>query len=216
MSSAESGHRLAHPRAELGQHVAATLRVGGVLRDSTFDELFPIPIRGMSRVFWTPVAVARRAAELLVNGPRCRVLDVGSGAGKFCVVAGLSTPSQIFGVEQDETLVACACDVAAIVGAKNVSFLHCPFHLLNPQEYDAFYFFNPFEENNFWSPSPSDSAAPDRFAQDVRNAQQFLRAARLGARVVTYNGMGGRMPSGYKLAERDGAECGLELWVKVA
>lgn len=39
--------------------------------DLTFDALFPSPVRGRSRRFWTPVAVARRAATLFRDsGPR--------------------------------------------------------------------------------------------------------------------------------------------------
>ena len=40
---------------------------------------------------WTPVHVARRAAQFLVTGPETRVLDVGSGPGKFCLVGALAT-----------------------------------------------------------------------------------------------------------------------------
>ena len=61
-----------------------------------FDEL----ARRLSEIHWTPVRVARRAAELLVTSPDSHILDVGSGAGKFCIVGSLSTGARFTGVEQ--------------------------------------------------------------------------------------------------------------------
>lgn len=173
----------------------------------------------MSDTYWTPVNVARRAAELLVEKPGCRVLDIGSGAGKFCVIGALSTKGIFFGVEQRESLVECARDVASLLEASNASFTHGLFGALNPEDYDAFYFFNPFEENKFSRQSQYDWTVPlaaERFDEDVHKAQQFLRAARSGARVVTYNGLGGKLPWSYDLVERQELGCGIELWVKDA
>jgi SAM-dependent methyltransferase len=205
----------AHPRAGLGRHVGDTLRAGGHVTDSRFDDLFPIPIRAMSRIYWTPVRVARRAAELLVGNSTRRVLDVGSGAGKFCVIGALSTRGRFFGVEQNPALVDCARDVAGLLGLADTTFTCGAFHAQSPTSFDAFYFFNPFEENRLPGPAPTGPEPACRFDSDVRRAQDFLRAADRGARVVTYNGLGGPIPEGYRLARRDPIGCGLELWVKV-
>lgn len=40
------------------------------VRDEVFDAIYPIPYRLASEHFWTPVATARRAAELLVESRR--------------------------------------------------------------------------------------------------------------------------------------------------
>ena len=64
---------------------------GEPVADAEFDLLYPRPVRPLSERFWSPIDVARRAAELLVVRPGTRVLDVGSGAGKFCVVGALTS-----------------------------------------------------------------------------------------------------------------------------
>src|SRR6185437_914320 len=61
------------------------------LTDSDFDAIYPAPVRRVSASFWTPVSVAVRAADLLVDDPSTRVLDIGSGVGKFCIVGAAFT-----------------------------------------------------------------------------------------------------------------------------
>ncbi|MBP9111669.1 MAG: methyltransferase domain-containing protein [Polyangiaceae bacterium] len=205
------------PRAARGLNVRAALRSGAPIGNEEFDDLLPEPIRAKSRIFWTPLDVALRASKMLVSEPGFRVLDVGSGAGKFCVVGALATEGEFVGIEQRAPLVECARDLAALVGATRATFTHGVFDALDPKNFDGFYFFNPFEENKFRDSSMSESdalRAENRFRTDVRNAQRFLRAARDGARVVTYNGLGGRMPRTYSLLHSVELGCTLELWVK--
>jgi SAM-dependent methyltransferase len=45
--------------------------------------IYPPEIRDLSLRHWTPVAVARRAADFLVGEPETRVLDLGCGTGKI-------------------------------------------------------------------------------------------------------------------------------------
>lgn len=187
------------------------------MTDSELHELYPLPLRTMAPAYWTPISVALRASRLLVDKPLARVLDIGAGAGKFCTVGALTTEGTFFGVEQREHLVECAREVSALMGATDASFIHGVFSALDPADYDAFYFFNPFEENLWPKESQFDftlDTAGERFAEDVRSARCFLRAAKQGTRVVTFNGMGGPLPRCYELVERDHMSCSLELWVK--
>ena len=74
-----------------------------------FDSIYPAHIRLISRRFWTPVAVARHAAELFHGGGAHHVLDVGAGVGKFILAAAASAPTIDFvGVEQRAHLVGIA------------------------------------------------------------------------------------------------------------
>jgi 2-polyprenyl-3-methyl-5-hydroxy-6-metoxy-1,4-benzoquinol methylase len=54
--------------------------------DESFNEIYPESIRKFCGRHWTPVAVAKMAAAYLADQPGARILDIGSGAGKFCMV----------------------------------------------------------------------------------------------------------------------------------
>lgn len=154
---------------------------------------------------------------MLAHTPGARVLDMGSGAGKFCCVGAVTTLAEFHGVEQRAKLVHYAREVAGLLGAERATFTQGPFDSLSPLDYDAFYLFNPFEENEDRSLAAADrrtEPGDDWVADDIRGAQAFLAAARVGARVVTYNGMGGPLPASYELLEREQLRCVLELWIK--
>src|SRR5271165_160023 len=92
--------------------------------DEAFDSIYPPYIQAISRRFWTPVAVARQAARLLYQAGARRVLDVGSGVGKFVLVAAGAVPEMLFvGVEQRAHLVEVARRAQRQVQQSNVSFV---------------------------------------------------------------------------------------------
>jgi SAM-dependent methyltransferase len=171
----------------------------------------------MSSSFWTPVSVATRAAELLVRCASTRVLDVGSGAGKFCIVGAAVTGAIFVGIERWAPLVHTARSATERLGIDRASFLHGPFHTVDTTDFDAIYFFNPFERGA-WTDRQLDDAvhrSDARFITDIDRAEQLLRGARLGTRVVTYHGFGGEMPPEYRRERRERHHTGyLELWVK--
>jgi len=68
--------------------------------DERFDLLYPPHILALSSQHWTPATVARTAAEFLVPEPNTRVLDIGCGPGKFCIVGAQTTDGHFTGVEQ--------------------------------------------------------------------------------------------------------------------
>lgn len=192
------------------------LRKGGLVTDSEFDEVYPSAARKVSSEFWTPVAVASRAAKLLVRAGASRVLDVGSGVGKFCIVGAVSTTATFVGVEHREHFVAVAQEAARRIGAPKAHFVHGALDAVDLTDFDAFYFFNPFEEN-LWGPGVQlDQTVPlseARFTTDVERAKWMLVQARVGTRVVTYHGLGDALPPGYVLARRQLRGC-LDLWIK--
>lgn len=210
-------HRAEERRAARARTIAARLQNGDEVSNRQFDGIYPPAIREMSSSYWTPIRVALRAARLLVCKPGARVLDIGSGAGKFCCIGAASTSGAFHGVEQRSALVGHARNVAGLLGVPRATFTCGPFDALAPDAYDGFYLFNPFEENEDRSLAAADRpSAPgdDWFRDDVRRAQAFLSAARAGARVVTYNGIGGAMPAAYALVARERMRRALELWIK--
>jgi Methyltransferase domain len=196
------------------------LREGMVVLDSEFDAVYPVDVRIVSSCFWTPVSVARRAAELLVRKQNDRVLDVGSGVGKFCIVGAAATGATFVGIEQRLRLVGVAEDARQQIGAHSAHFVRGSFDTVDVRSFDAIYFFNPFEENLFEPDLQLDHdvhLGEERFSADVERAESLLRRARTGTRVVTYHGFGGEMPAGYDLIHRERHHADkLELWQKSA
>jgi predicted RNA methylase len=186
--------------------------------DQIFDHQLPRRVRMKSSIHFTPVAVARCAARLLAPLPGMRVLDVGAGPGKFCVVAASERPEATFvGVELRPHLVRLARRLASRVGVSNVSFLHADAMEVDWSAYQAFYFYNPFAEqlDNAFVLDRSLTFEPSKFVEYVTVVRQRLAAAALGTRVVTYHGLGAAVPHGYDFGE--GHEIGtdrLELWIK--
>jgi SAM-dependent methyltransferase len=193
----------------------------GTADDAFFDLLLPSDLRAVSWRFWTPVAVARRAGELLeAHGVR-RVIDVGSGCGKFCLAAAAVTPAVSFwGIEQRENLVEIARRLATRMALPNVEFsVGDATDSSKWDSADAFYLFNPFAENGFDAKERLDGTVElsrSRSDRDVARVELALRAAAIGTRVVTYHGFGGRMPDSYDLVRCEAAGTDdLCLWVKV-
>jgi SAM-dependent methyltransferase len=199
------------------EKLAADLRGGRKVSDLRFDHVYPPAIRTLSRTHWTPVEVALRAAELLTSSPETRVLDVGSGCGKFCTVAALAGRGRFIGIEQRPHLLATAKKVAEELGASRVSFISGNMADLDWSDYDAFYLFNPFHENLMKSirideTVPFMKGVYSRYVEIVRAK---LLIANNGTRVATYHGFGGDMPLGYQLVKKEpmGTDF-LELWTK--
>ena len=187
--------------------------------DALFDALYSERIRSLSRHFWTPVSVARRAAELLQRPGVHRVLDVGSGVGKFVLAAAASAPVIDFvGIEHRRPLIHAARSARDLLGIPNARFLLGDATRESWASFDAFYFFNPFAENLFVDDDRIDDGvelSASRFIHDVRRVEDRLRAARVGSVVVTYHGSTGRMPACYNLdtSEAAGTDC-LRVWTK--
>lgn len=198
--------------------VVNALRYQKVVSDRAFDAIYPEPVRERSLQYWTRVDVARRAAELLVTDASTRVLDVGSGAGKFCFVGALTTPGHFTGVEQRCHLVEVARTIARHYGASRATYVHGDMRQVDWREFDAFYFFNPFAENCFRGDERFDDSVvltPERREIDLRDAIAALARAPLGTRVATYHGLGCDLPKSYERVVQEMAGAGLlELWIQ--
>jgi predicted RNA methylase len=187
--------------------------------DLAFDAIYPVEVRRISHRFWTPLETARRAARLLYEAGARKVLDVGSGVGKFALVAAATCPELfIVGVEQRADLVVVARAARAALGLENVRFLHGDATAVSWREFDGFYFYNSFAENLFDPDDRIDDKADlsfARFARDVQRTVTLLRSAVVGTSVATFYGSSGRMPCSYELVHREPAGSGwLRLWTR--
>jgi 23S rRNA G2445 N2-methylase RlmL len=151
--------------------------------------------------------VALRAVQWFEELGVRTVVDIGSGAGKFCVAAALAGRCRFIGVEQRPRLVEAARELARRFRVDDrVHFSQGAFGDVALPEADAFYLFNPFGENLYGSGSHIDETVElteERYVRDVFTTEVFLEHARVGTLVVTYNGFGGMLPDTYRKVRVD-------------
>jgi SAM-dependent methyltransferase len=186
--------------------------------DSVFDStIYPQEMQELSKTHWTPIRVAKEAVRMLVAKDNTRILDVGSGCGKFCLVASLLSPVQFIGIEIRQNLHEIAIRKKEKLQVDNVDFLLGDMTELNWTKFDAFYLYNPFYENvaNY---NLIDNAIPlnrEHFSRYTAMVTAQLRNCKMNTRVVTYHGFGGDMPNDYYCEETKKIGSGeLNLWIK--
>jgi SAM-dependent methyltransferase len=199
------------------ERIAAALRVGYCPPDGVFDAFLPEDLANLSADQWTPLEVAVVAASWLAELGLKRVVDIGSGPGKFCVAAALAGNGAFIGLEQNPRFVRVARTLARLFGVEErVHFLHGNLGEGALPEAEAYYLYNPFAQHLF-APSDGGEATPDyhRYRRDVMSAQDTFRRAPSGTIVLTYNGFGGLMPSSYEACRVDRElPCVLRMWRK--
>jgi SAM-dependent methyltransferase len=183
--------------------------------DERFDQIYPPQVQELSWRHWTPVSVAVETAQLLVTGPRTRVLDVGCGPGKFCLVAAALTDAHFTGIEQRGDLAAIARRAALKHWLTNVEIIHGNVTDFSFAGYDAFYLFNPFEENLFQRQKIDYSVPLSEalFKKYTHYVATQLGSRPIGTRAVTYAGSAGEIPACYDCEQAlFGGD--LKLWIK--
>lgn len=184
------------------RRAATVLRDHGWLSDTDFDQFLPRELRVVSSIFWSRLAVARRAAEWITELGVRSVVDVGSGAGKFCVAAALATDASYVGIEQRPRLVQAASDLAARFGVtERARFICGTFGAMPLPSAEAYYFFNPFGENVFRVEERLDSdveLGDSRYLRDIATAERLLDGLPGGTYLITYNGFGGEVPRSFR------------------
>jgi len=209
----------ASPAQRAVREVAAAVRAGRPLSNAAFDHLLPLELRKVSDDYWTPLPVIRRVAEWL-RAERVRTLvDIGSGAGKFCVATALLAPCRVIGLEQRASLVEAARTLAARFEVDDrVRFIAGDFGDTPTPAADAYYVFNPFGEYAFGAARDADDGvtfSEERYTRDVDALTRFLSRAPVGTLVITYNGFGADLPASYQERRVDLSFRGaLRLWKK--
>jgi hypothetical protein len=186
--------------------------------DAEFDSAYDLQIRELSQQHWTPVRVAARVAQLLTRAGATRILDVGSGAGKFCIVGALSTDAEFVGVEQRGYLVDIAKRTSLRFGAARATFVHANVAGFPFEGFNGVYLYNPFHEQISKYLTQIDGGierSPGVYRQLVRSTMEKLAAMAPPVAVVTFNGFGGSMPPEYDFrGDEPAGNDQLELWVK--
>jgi len=200
-------------------HTIDMLASGSCPPDTMFDRFLEEPLRRLSPQHWTPLAVVARAADWLDGFNVRTVVDIGSGAGKFCVAAALASRCHFTGFEHRASLVASARALARTFGVGDRTyFIHGALGQVPLPTADAYYLYNPFEENVMDPTERIDDAVVldrQRMLRDLGLLQALLSRAAAGTYVLVYNGFGGSLPASYQRVRVDrGLPHELSLWRK--
>jgi predicted RNA methylase len=170
--------------------------------DSAFDHYLSERIRALSSQHWTPLVVAAQAARWFDDYGVGTVVDIGSGAGKFCVAAALAGGCRFTGLEHRASLVSAARQLARTFHvADRVCFIQGALGEADLPVADAYYFYNPFEENIRPSRERIDDSVElslERHRRDLETVRELLVDARGGTYLLTYNGLGAKLPPSYQ------------------
>ena len=183
--------------------------------DNDFDALYPEHIRQLSMKHWTPLNVAIKAANFLA-APQVRILDIGSGAGKFCLVAAYYHSDILFcGVEQRQELVHQAEKIQQKTQISNARFTHANITEINFEEFDHFYYYNSFFENIDLQNAIDDTIeiSMNLYRYYIQYLFVALQQKPAGTKLVTFQSLEQEIPPGYKLV---GTAYGklLKMWIK--
>lgn len=196
--------------------VFARLKSGLTVNDEEFDRLYKEHLKKVSEIYFTPVEVAQTAAQFLVSEPGIKVLDIGSGAGKFCMVGAACTQGFFTGVEQRKPLFQHAELLAEKHQLTNTKFIHANITDIEFKQFDAFYFFNAFHENLFQSDPIDHSVHLEKslyrvYSEYVKEQLEHMPA---GTRLATYFSFMDEIPSCYSLQSAH-YDRKLKFWEKI-
>lgn len=187
------------------------------ISDEHLHELYPKSIRSLAERHWTPLRIARMALDFLVPHAGVKVLDIGSGVGKFALAGAYYKPQAVFfGVEQRRDLVAHAATARKTLGLTNAHFFNRNFTKLHFKPFDHFYFYNSFYENLLDSGRIDDHivCSPDLYNFYNRALYKKLKEMPVGTRVATFHCLEGKIPPGYQLIEEHVGTL-LKFWMKI-
>ena len=185
--------------------------------DTQLHHVYPGEIQLLAARHWTPLSITQKVVQFLATHKGVKVLDIGSGAGKFCLAAGYYKPhASFFGVEQRKDLVSHAETARKILGLQNVHFMHCNLTELDFKQYDHFYFFNSFYENLMDTDKIDDKIActPELYNYYNSKLYEKLEEMPAGTRLATFHSLEDHIPRSYQLAEAPIGNL-LKFWIKI-
>lgn len=184
--------------------------------DSDIDGLYPVHIRKLAHRHWTPVSIAQPAAKFLAQDYGAKILDIGSGVGKFCLAAAKFQPDCFFyGVEQRKHLIDYAEKAMHDLDLHNVSFIHANMKEIDFNEYDHFYFFNAFYEHldNTVRIDEHTHLSLELYHDYSNFLFKRLIDVRRGTRLVTYYARQEQIPSVFELHKTESFG-NLKFWIR--
>lgn len=193
------------------------LASGIAVEDEEFDTMYSKAFKEISEFHFTPVKVAQVAAQFLVNKPGARVLDIGSGAGKFCMVGAACTQGKFTGIEQRKNLHQLAKKLSRRYQLANIENIHSNIIDIDFEAFDAIYYFNAFYENIIQNCAIDQEVILDKTFYNLytQYMREQLNKMPIGTRLATYFSFMDEVPACFKVQATD-FDLKLKLWEKVA
>jgi hypothetical protein len=185
-------------------HIKRTISLGQLPNDDLIDSLLPDQVRTYANQHFSGSYTISLAAKFLVQKPDSKILDIGSGSGKFCLLGALLHPNAHFhGVEYRESFVHLAHELRIKLGIENASFRYD--NILNVA-FDAFnglFMFNPFlEHRNNHARMQDFTDEPERYEAYFSHVRAEFARCPSGVRLVTFHGSDEQIPKNFKLVDR--------------
>ncbi len=189
------------------------------ISDTEFDSIYPDRIKASAEMHFTPFDVAKIAARYLAHKTGTRILDIGAGAGKFCMIGSACTEGYFTGVELRETLCSAATRISKQYSLENTDFINANITDISFKDFDAFYFYNAFYENvsrmgigRINNELDLSRELYDTYSFYVKNQ---LDSMPVGTKLVTYFSFSKEIPDSYHLQFTD-FDGKLKMWEKVS
>ena len=183
--------------------------------DEEFDGLFPIYIQELSKLHWTPLNVARTAAQFLGPDASAKIIDIGAGTGKFCIACSFFSAATFIGIEQRKNFVQIGNKVIKQLGRNNAELIHGNFMDVDLSQYTGIYFYNSFHENIVPADSLDETVERSPELYDLYTAEFISKLNNMpaGTRLATFWLAMSEIPGCYKLYESHYNNL-LKLWKK--
>jgi hypothetical protein len=168
----------------------------------SFDEHISIAYKKHSSLHWCPDEIAVLGGELFKTHGIKNVLDIGSGIGKFCLIAEEHCSAQFTGIEIRSPLVSESNRLKSLFNSRT-QFICDSILQFDFDSFDAFFYYHPFCEQEALSglidhDMVIDTGLLETYENDVRNKLNQLPT---GTTLLTFRSPHFNPPSSFKVLE---------------
>lgn len=173
--------------------------------DLVFDSIYPKKYQEHSARHFTPLKIAIKAAQLLVDKPSDNILDIGSGVGKFCSIGSCVTGAHFYGVEKRKTLTNLSNKIKARYQLKQAHFMNDDFMNVDFTKFNGIYFFNSFHENFDETCVLDDTSkvSLEIYQKYHENLMLKLNECVKGTKLVTFHTFKNKIPSSFQFIDKN-------------
>lgn len=192
------------------------LKLAKIISDLEFDSIYPKEIQALSERHWTPVRIAKIVTDFLCTDTDLKILDIGSGVGKFCLVgASLKPRCEFYGAEFRERFINLSNSLKDTYRIKNVHFLNSDILEMSFNNFNCIYFYNSFQEriDDTANIDTNSELSFSLYKQYSKHLFFQFQTMPLGTKLATYHTADFFIPGSYKLVEKS-TDGNLKLYIK--